>query len=89
MPMKAYYSDTFIFTYPAQHRIPLAKYRLLRERIIRDGIIAENNLIIPTAATDTQILRSHSAEYFERVINGTLFAAGDDPYRYTLVTGTG
>jgi acetoin utilization deacetylase AcuC-like enzyme len=72
MPMKAFYSDTFIFTYPVQHRIPMAKYRLLRERIIREGILPQENLLIPDAATDIQILRCHSAEYLERVKYGTL-----------------
>jgi acetoin utilization deacetylase AcuC-like enzyme len=70
--MKAYYRDTFIFAYPTQHRIPMAKYRLLRERIIREGILPQDNLLIPDAATDIQILRCHSAEYLERVKYGTL-----------------
>jgi acetoin utilization deacetylase AcuC-like enzyme len=72
MSMKAYYSDTFIFTYPIQHRVPMAKYRLLRERIIREGILPQDNLHIPDAASDTQIIRCHSAEYLERVVHGTL-----------------
>ena len=37
--MKAFYSDTFVLPLPPDHRFPMAKYRLLRERVIAEGII--------------------------------------------------
>lgn len=50
----------------------MAKYRLLRERIIQQGVLPAENLLIPEAVTDKQILRCHTADYLERVKNGTL-----------------
>ena len=37
--MKAFYSDTFVLPLPEQHRFPMAKYRLLRERLVGEGIL--------------------------------------------------
>ena len=72
--MKAFYSDTFVLPLPENHRFPMAKYRLLRERILAEGIIAPEDLIVPPAATDEQILRAHDADYLERVVGGDLTA---------------
>ncbi len=70
--MRAYYSDTFVLPLPPDHRFPMAKYALLRERLIADGILSPSNLLLPDAATDEQILRVHDADYLERVKNGLL-----------------
>jgi len=72
--MKAFYSDTFVLPLPENHRFPMSKYRLLRERIIAEGIIAPHDLIMPPAATDTEILRAHDADYLDRVVRGDLTA---------------
>ena len=73
--MKAFYSDTFVLPLPDNHRFPMAKYRLLRERIVAEGIIAPGDLLLPPAATDEQILRAHDVDYLERVVGGDLSAA--------------
>lgn len=70
--MKAYYSDVFTFPLPEQHRVQTRKYRLLRERIMEEGILPAENLIIPDAATSEQILRCHDRDYLERIQTGTL-----------------
>ncbi len=70
--MRAYYSDTFVLPLPPDHRFPMAKYALLRERLIADGILSPADLLLPEAATDEQILRAHDADYLERVKNGSL-----------------
>jgi acetoin utilization deacetylase AcuC-like enzyme len=70
--MKAFYNDTFTFSLPEKTRIPIEKYRLLRERIVSAGILPKENLHVPDAATDEQILRAHELEYLERVKSGTL-----------------
>lgn len=73
--MKAFYSDTFVLPLPENHRFPMAKYRLLRERIIAEGILAPEDLRVPPAATDEQILRAHDADYLARVARGALTPA--------------
>jgi acetoin utilization deacetylase AcuC-like enzyme len=72
--MKAFYTDHFVLPLPPEHRFPMAKYRLLREYVVANGILAPENLFIPDAATDEQILRAHDADYVERVKSGTLTA---------------
>ena len=73
--MKAFYSDTFVLPLPENHRFPMAKYRLLRERILAERIITPEDLLLPLAASDEQILRAHDADYLERVVGGDLSAA--------------
>lgn len=50
----------------------MEKYRLLREKLVRDGIVQPDWLHIPPAATDEQLLRVHTADYVHRVQNGLL-----------------
>ena len=70
--MNAFYSDTFVLPLPAGHRFPMEKYALLRERVAECGIIAADKLHIPPAASDTQLLRAHTADYIERMERGLL-----------------
>jgi acetoin utilization deacetylase AcuC-like enzyme len=72
--MKAFYSDQFVLPLPTEHRFPMSKYRLLRERMTAEGILPLENLLIPEAATDEQILRAHDSDYVEKVKTGTLTA---------------
>jgi acetoin utilization deacetylase AcuC-like enzyme len=69
--MKAFYTDIFVLPLPEGHRFPMSKYRLLRERIVAEGILPEDNLIVPEPASDEDILRCHDAGYFERIRTGT------------------
>jgi len=68
--MKLFYSDTFELPLPATHRFPMAKYGLLRERIIQSDLDVE--LLIPPSATDQQLLLVHTPEYLENVKSGRL-----------------
>lgn len=70
--MKAFYTDIFVLPLPADHRFPMRKYALLRERALAEGVISPENLIVPDAATDEQILRAHDADYLHRVRHGLL-----------------
>ncbi len=70
--MKGFYSDTFVLPLPPDHRFPMAKYRRLREGVIAEALIQPDDLRIPDAATDAQILRCHDREYLEKVKSGRL-----------------
>jgi acetoin utilization deacetylase AcuC-like enzyme len=50
----------------------MEKYRLLRERVLAAGVVAPDDLLVPRAATDEEILRAHDAEYLQRVQSGGL-----------------
>ena len=71
--MDCFYSDTFELPLPPGHRFPMQKYRLLREQIARSKNI-QCKLRIPPAATIEQLLRVHTDDYLDRVINGKLSA---------------
>ena len=70
--MRAYYADHFVLPLPNDHRFPMTKYALLRERVVAEGLVSPDNLIVPEAATDEQILRAHDADYLRRVQHGEL-----------------
>jgi acetoin utilization deacetylase AcuC-like enzyme len=70
--MKVYYSDLFPFPLPEGHRFPIEKYLRLRERILAAGILSEDRLLVPEAATDGQLLLAHTPSYLGRVKAGTL-----------------
>ena len=69
---RVYYTDEFVLPLPAGHRFPMERYRLLRERIVAEGIVDAAELAIPKAATDEQLLLVHDAAYVRRVGDGTL-----------------
>jgi acetoin utilization deacetylase AcuC-like enzyme len=70
--MKAFYSDTFVLPLPPEHRFPMLKYSMLRDRVLSEGIIPPEDLYVAQPATDEQLLRAHDAEYVEKVKMGTL-----------------
>ncbi|MFN2290230.1 MAG: histone deacetylase [Anaerolineae bacterium] len=70
--MKAFYSDTFRFPLPDNHRFPLGKYALLRQAVVTADILPRLELSIPEPASDEQILRAHDAEYLRRMVSGQL-----------------
>jgi acetoin utilization deacetylase AcuC-like enzyme len=70
--LKLFYSDTFELPLPDRHRFPMAKYRLLRERILQDPIAVHCDLRLPSAATDRQLSRVHSQEYLDAICTGNL-----------------
>jgi len=72
VPVKAFYCDQFVLSLPDGHRFPMEKYRLLRERVLAAGVVAPEDLIVPHAATDEEILRVHDPEYLRRVQSGEM-----------------
>ena len=70
--MKVFYSDTFVLPLPEGHRFPMAKYSMLRERVVRAGICGPGELRVPEAVSDEEILCAHSRDYLRRVVSGTL-----------------
>ncbi|MEM9291283.1 MAG: histone deacetylase [Acidobacteriota bacterium] len=70
--MKAFYCDTFELPLPPEHRFPMSKYRLLRHWLLAQGVLHQQDLALPSAATDEQLLRVHEGEYLRRVVSGTL-----------------
>jgi len=82
--MDLFYTDIFELPLPKKHRFPMSKYRLLRERIVSQGIAVDRNcpdtgnphhlLQLPDAATDQQLALAHQAQYVIRATQGNLTA---------------
>ena len=70
--MKAFYSDTFVLPLPEHHRFPMAKYRLLRERLVEEGVLDAGDLHVPEAAGWDELRLVHDAAYVDAVAAGTL-----------------
>ena len=72
--MKLFHTDLFVLPLPEGHRFPMQRYRLLRERLEQCGLFAPEQMCVPPAATDEQLLRVHAADWVERVASGELTA---------------
>ena len=70
--MQAFYSDTFVLPLPETHRFPMAKYRLLRERLTREGVLSSEDLRVPAAASWEDLRLVHTPTYLEQVATGAL-----------------
>ena len=54
------------------HVFPTQKYRLVRDRIVADGTVAESDFVTSTACTDDQVLLVHTQDYVQKIETGTL-----------------
>jgi len=70
--MRIYYHDTFTFPLTAGHRFPAQKYALVRQKLLAEGIVSDDDLNIPQEATDEQLRLVHTAEYLDKVKFGQL-----------------
>ena len=70
--MRAFYSDQFVLPLPEGHRFPMAKYRLLRERLAQE--VPEIEMLAAQPATDGELALVHTPEYIQAVVQGSLSA---------------
>jgi len=70
--LKAFYADHFVLPLPPGHRFPMTKYSGLRARILETGLLPPSQLVVPSAATDEDLLRCHTPDYVHRVKNNLL-----------------
>lgn len=70
--MQLFYTDHFELPLPTEHRFPMTKYRLLRERIQAAEWGQKCTLHVPNAATDEELELVHSPAYVRQVVHGTM-----------------
>jgi acetoin utilization deacetylase AcuC-like enzyme len=70
----AYHTDYFL-PLPASHPFPMAKYPLLFARLLRDGVIAAEDVIRPSEANIDSLGLVHASEYLDLLAAGALDAA--------------
>jgi acetoin utilization deacetylase AcuC-like enzyme len=62
--LKIAFSDKYLYQLPEGHRFPIAKYVLLKEQLLYDGTIKENQLIDPGIVDEDTITKIHTANYW-------------------------
>lgn len=67
-----YYTDHVEVPLPDGHRFPMQKYKMLREKLIRDGIVSPTQLHAASPAQDADLLRAHTEAYVYGLKNKTL-----------------
>src|SRR3954466_9117246 len=73
--VRAFFCDTYAVPLPPGHRFPMPKYRLLRERLVATGVIAEAELEEADLIDRASLLLAHTPHYVETVFSGSLTEA--------------
>ncbi len=60
-------SDHYTLDLPAGHRFPIAKYALIREQLLWQGVAAPDDFYEPGLCAEADVLRVHTAAYWHRV----------------------
>jgi acetoin utilization deacetylase AcuC-like enzyme len=68
--MQAFYSDQFVLPLPPGHRFPMAKYRLLRDRLAHG--LPEVRFAAAPPASDGELALAHTPAYIEAITSGTV-----------------
>ena len=70
--MQAFYADNFVLPLPDGHRFPMAKYKLLRDRVVQElpGVVMSQ----APAASDGELALAHNPDYIAAITHGTLLA---------------
>lgn len=70
--MKVFYSDHDPIPLPERHNFPAQKYQMLRERLVLNKILNENELSSSPIATKNMITMAHTTEYYDAFTNGSI-----------------
>jgi acetoin utilization deacetylase AcuC-like enzyme len=65
--LKIALAENYAHPLPPKHRFPMIKYELLPEQLIYEGTISVSNLFTPLPASPDQILKVHTAAYWEKL----------------------
>jgi acetoin utilization deacetylase AcuC-like enzyme len=66
------YHPDYVAPLPEGHRFPMAKFKLLRDLLIKDGIVEAENIYLPELPNSELIELVHSADYVAAYRTGTL-----------------
>lgn len=67
-----YFSDKYLYALPEHHRFPIDKYILVKDQLLYQNIIQSDQLIDPGLCSEEDILRVHTADYWNAVKTQTL-----------------
>jgi acetoin utilization deacetylase AcuC-like enzyme len=72
--MKAFYSDRYVIPLPPQHRFPIVKYAMIRQRLDAEGVLPTHHLFHPPLVERDEARLVHTADYYDRLVAGQLTA---------------
>lgn len=88
LPFKLVYHAGYDLNLGA-HVFPWQKFRLIKEKLLADGIASNDDILLPEPAEDEDILRVHTPDYVHKLKHGTLTHAEimrmEVPYSLALV----
>jgi len=61
-----------VIALPEGHRFPIAKYALLRDAVLAEGVVRAEHLHDPARAPLEDVRRVHDADYLERLVTGAM-----------------
>jgi acetoin utilization deacetylase AcuC-like enzyme len=70
--VRAFFCDTYEVPLPPGHRFPISKYRLLRERLVAERVLAAEELEESGLIDRSSLLLVHTPEYLDAIFSGTL-----------------
>lgn len=74
MSLSVWSPAAWSYPLPPGHRFPVAKYTLLRDRVVAEGLIDGSHLHAPDSASDEALHLVHDARYLRALREGTLDA---------------
>ncbi len=72
MPLHAWSSARYVIPLPEGHRFPIAKYAMLRDSALANGLIAREHLHEPARASLDELRLVHTDRYIASVVDGPL-----------------
>ncbi|MCB9080217.1 MAG: histone deacetylase [Lewinellaceae bacterium] len=79
--LKIAFAPIYKYNLPEGHRFPMVKYELLPEQLLYEGTVREENFFAPEPLEESQILLTHTSEYWEKLQKQTL------PYKESRAIG--
>ncbi|MFL6214457.1 MAG: histone deacetylase [Blastocatellia bacterium] len=70
--MRAFYSDRYVIPLPPQHRFPISKYAMIRQRLDAEGVLKSHQIIHPPLVERDEALLVHTVDYYDRLIAGEM-----------------
>ena len=65
--LKIAYTPIYHHSLPPGHRFPMAKYSLLPEQLLYEGTCTQANFFEPGQLSEAQVLRTHTAGYWQKL----------------------
>jgi acetoin utilization deacetylase AcuC-like enzyme len=65
--LKIAWTNEYVLPLPPTHRFPMSKYELLPQQLLHEGTISNDNMFHPRIIDEKWILKTHTAEYWNKL----------------------